>query len=279
MPWCGTWHSVGDDYLSQLALLTLADLHRHSRPESGRSILSGLLARAAIDQQEEETAMRLWQARLVLKLGELFDAEQAGLEEALQAMDRRQENLLKDCAKKQTSCSLDGQPAGGRPADRGDAAHRLKAWSRMFFHRPSQPTPALFVTAHPAAMDTLGIATKRSSGRARSTWSVWSCPPPTARPRCRPRRSSTPVRFCARPCWPPTGRTGPRACARGGGLGAPLDEVFVQAEDRSRLDLFAFPGMSARQLFLAAYAGERTGPGQADPPGPPPTLVGTLTAR
>ena len=58
-----------------------------------------------------------------------------------------------------------------------------------------------------------------------------------------------------------------------------LDEVYVQAEDRSRLDLFAFPGMSARQLFLAAYAGERTGPGQADPPDPPPTLVGTLTAR
>ncbi len=44
-----------DDYLSQLALLTLADLHRHSRPESGRSILSGLLgARPSISRRRKQ---------------------------------------------------------------------------------------------------------------------------------------------------------------------------------------------------------------------------------
>ena len=270
-----------DDYLSQLALLTLADLHRHSRPESGRSILSGLLARAAIDQQEEETAMRLWQARLVLKLRELFDAEQAGLDEALQAIDHRQGNLLKELREEtdELFTLTDSLQEGGQRTE-VMLAHRLKAWSRLFFHQPPLPTPALFVTAHPAAMDTL--VDRYEAEQRQSPQHLVSLELPaangTAAVSAAPLIDTCPLLRTA--LLAADGQDRATSLRQGAAAWAHrLDEVYVQAEDRSRLDLFAFPGMSARQLFLAAYAGERTGPGQADPPDPPPTLVGTLTAR
>jgi hypothetical protein len=267
-----------DDYLSQLALLTLADLHRHSRPESGRSILSGLLSRAAIDQQEEETAMRLWQARLVLKLGELFDAEQAGLDEALQAIDRRQEYLLRELREETDDlfALTDSLQEGGQRTE-AMLAHRLKAWSRLFFHRPSLPAPALFVTAHPAAMDTL--ADRYEAERRQSPQQLVSLELPvasgTAAVSAAPLIDTCPLLRAT--LLSADGQNRATDLRQGAADWAHrLDEVSAQVEGRSRLDLFVFPGMSARQLFLAAFAGERTGPGQTDPP---PALVGTLTAR
>ena len=71
-----------------------------------------------------------------------------------------------------------------------------------------------------------------------------------------------------------------------GGIGEPLCQALVAAganvlavaRDRGRLDLYAFPGLSARQLFLTAFAGERPLPDETVPAEQPLTLVGVLSA-
>ena len=271
-----------DDYLNQLALLTLADLHRHARPEAGRSILSDLLRRAAIgEREEEETATRLWQARLVLKLGELFDAQQADLDEALQAIDSRQENLLRELREETDDlfALTDSLQEGGQRTE-VMLAHRLKAWSRLFFHRPSLPMPTLFVTAHPAALDTLADrfeAERRQGPRQLTslelpafdgTTAVADTPLIDTCPTLRAALSSI------------DGKNKAAQWAQGATEWAQrVDEVFPQTHgERGRLDLYTFPGLSARQLFLAAFAGERPLSDEAVPSDHPLTLVGVLSA-
>ena len=264
-----------DDYLSQLALLTLADLHRTGRPESGRSIVSDLLSRAALgDRQDAETATRLWQARLVLKLGELFDAEQAGLNEALQAIDRRQETLLAELREEtdELFALTDSLQEGGQRTE-AMLSHRLKAWSRLFFHRP-QP-PAVFVTAHRSALETL--ADGYESLRRQPPQPLVSLELPTTQAEppliaaCPSLRAALAAALAGKEVTAAAFRQGAAEWVRH------LDQVAPSPEDRCRLDLFECPGISARQLFLGAFAGEREALDTTLPGERPLTLVGALT--
>ena len=225
--------------------------------------------------------MRLWQARLVLKLGELFDAQQADLDEALQAIDSRQENLLKELREETDDlfALTDSLQEGGQRTE-AMLAHRLKAWSRLFFHRPSLPVPTLFVTAHPAALDTLTDrfeAERRQGPRQLAslelpafdgTTEVADTPLIDTCPTLRAALSSI------------DGKNKAAQWAQGATEWAQrVDEVFPQTHgERGRLDLYTFPGLSARQLFLAAFAGERPLSDEAVPSDHPLTLVGVLSA-
>lgn len=273
----------GDDYLSQLARLTLANLHHHTGSESGSSILSSLLQHATIGTQEdEETTQRLWQSRLVLKLGELFDAEQAGVDKAMRDIDRRQDALLQEL--RQESDDLftltDNLEENGRYADTM-LSHRLKAWTRLFFHRPAPLGSTVFVTAHSAALDTLVDwyeAERHQSSRqflslelpaTNDTFEVTNAPLIEACPSLE--AALTPVSV-----------KGENMAARlrqgAAEWAARLDEIFPQGRNgRGRLDLFAFRGISARHLFLAAFAGEHPFPDDSAPQEQALTLVGTLT--
>jgi hypothetical protein len=144
----------GVDYTRQLGMLTLAGLNRRDHPESKHSILSDLLKRSDIKEQEE-TNLLLWQSRLILKLGEFFDIEQVELNRALHEIANRQDALLAELCEEEDNPFV--LPSSMRDAGQETDAilrHRLKAWSRLCFHNEST-VPGLLITSHQAGMDLL----------------------------------------------------------------------------------------------------------------------------
>jgi len=144
----------GETYTSQLSMLTLAGLNRRDQPQSHRSILSDLLQRSDIKEQQA-TELLLWQSRLIVNLGEFYDIEQAELHSALDAITRRQDSLLAElCEEEENPFVLPTSPQNGGQETDGILRHRLKAWTRLCFHG-GHPAPGLLVTRHRTAMDLL----------------------------------------------------------------------------------------------------------------------------
>ncbi|WP_028319744.1 hypothetical protein [Desulfobulbus elongatus] len=144
----------GDTYLSQLSMLTLADLSRRDNPEPPRAILADLLHGADI-REREATGLMLWQSRLMLELGEAYDIEQAELNDALHAIARRQESLFAElCEEEENPFVLPAAGQDDSPEADTILRHRLKAWTRLCFHG-DRPAPGLLVTRHRTAMDLL----------------------------------------------------------------------------------------------------------------------------
>jgi hypothetical protein len=145
-----------DDYASQLSMLSLAGLNRRERTETKHSILASLLQRGNIAGKKEEEELLLWQSRLVLKLGEFFDAEQADLNNALRKISSRQDALLAELRDEEDmpfSLTTSLHESGSKPE--GILHHRLRAWSRLYFHGAPPAEPQVFITRHLAAIDTL----------------------------------------------------------------------------------------------------------------------------
>lgn len=146
-----------DDYAGQLSHLSLAGLGRSKNKETKTSIISTLLKQTGIqDEQDEQRTMILWQARLLLKLGEIFDREQEELQENLERISAREKGLLEKLR------SEDEQPfsltkaltaAGGRTD--GQLRLRLKAWSRLFALGNQQIAASTFITTSRDAFDLL----------------------------------------------------------------------------------------------------------------------------
>jgi len=148
----------GDDYASQLKNLTLAGLGRREGSESKTSIIGTLLKQTGIEQtkEEEQRSMILWQARLVLKLGEIFDREQEELQEHLNKIsDREQELLEKLREKNEQPFSLTRALNNAGSITDGQLRLRLKAWSRLFGLGTKQDTGSIFITTNRETIDQL----------------------------------------------------------------------------------------------------------------------------
>ncbi len=78
-----------DSYASQLSSLTLASLSNQSTSDSSKqAILSSLMGNdQSSDTPEEKEREKLWQARLILKIGEILDQEEEELNKHLAAID------------------------------------------------------------------------------------------------------------------------------------------------------------------------------------------------
>ncbi|WP_028585633.1 hypothetical protein [Desulfogranum mediterraneum] len=120
-----------DDYLHQLSALSLSHLADRREGESRSSLISEL---SAPGSRQSELEQLLWQARLVLKLGELFDREQQEIAARLQRLAAQQDHLLDEL--REESDSLFSLTRGlSQPISQGDgmAQLRLKAWSQLFY--------------------------------------------------------------------------------------------------------------------------------------------------
>jgi len=146
----------GADYTTQLSMLTLAGMQRGGQQrESSGSLISDLLKRTDI-RTEEVTQLQLWQSRLMLKLGEWFDAQQTDIGNALSHITTRQQDLFQELREE------DELPPFSQPSEAGQSSaesasmlkHRLKAWARLYFHDLEQ-TPRLLITRHDLAMELL----------------------------------------------------------------------------------------------------------------------------
>ncbi|CAK8716418.1 MAG: hypothetical protein CDV28_13520 [Candidatus Electronema aureum] len=141
---------------SDYAGLSLAGrLSRNEETESKNTIISAVRHQssgtAEKSSTDEEQASILWQARLVLKLGEIVERQEEEIRQSLRRISLRESGLLQALRNDQTTAAA----SADRPADSSRIRLRLKAW-RNLITLGSQPLPASsFVTADRDAFDIL----------------------------------------------------------------------------------------------------------------------------
>ncbi len=146
-----------DDYAGQLSNLSLAGLGRPGNTESKTSIIGTLIKQTGIkDKQDEQQAMILWQARLMLKLAEIFDREQQELQQSLERISERENGLLDELREEdEQPFSLTRTLMRAEGHTDGQLRQRLKAWSRLFALGSRQITSSAFITISQDAFDLL----------------------------------------------------------------------------------------------------------------------------
>ncbi|MCF6186679.1 MAG: hypothetical protein L3J49_04280 [Desulfobulbaceae bacterium] len=151
----------GDDYAARLKNISLSGIGRggRSRRESKNAIIENLLQSKGVqDEVREKQDMLLWQARLLLKLGEIFDAEQLCLKRDLEKISEMENGLFSELRKEHGqpfSLTKNIRSATGRTD--GLQGLRLKAWTRLYClgdDRPAVP-PNCFISTNQDAVDLL----------------------------------------------------------------------------------------------------------------------------
>ncbi len=149
-----------DDYTAQLAHVSLASISTGSRPstESKSSILSSLLSGHGIESAgQEQKEKLLWQARLILKMAEQHDVEQQKINEDMQNIRAREQNLFAGLSHENGSpFSLTGKMTSLVSDTDSMQRFRLKAWARIFaFGLSPLVDSRFFVSENPDAVDRL----------------------------------------------------------------------------------------------------------------------------
>ncbi len=162
-----------DDYASQLSRLSLAGLGgiEGREQETEHSIINTLLQQTGIqtatgnntpeyekEQADKQCSMLLWQARLLLNLGEIVDKNQKTVQQSLHRIALRENALLQDLRKtektgKQFVHHFD--PTDFDDLSSGQRRLRLKAWSQLFAAGQRQTQSATFITWSREAFDSL----------------------------------------------------------------------------------------------------------------------------
>jgi hypothetical protein len=215
--------------------------------------------------------MLLWQARLVLKLAEIHEIEQAEVTAALTRIAQRQEALLAELREETEELfALTEQLAGARGQVEAALANRLKAWSRLVVHASLQDCPQFLVTRHEAVMETLMERYERLCGRAPRRLAPLELPrngasaPPDSGWE---KMIASPI---AERLQAVTGHLQGDSSNQAGleqaialfnrskaDWEAALERRWsVRAWSRCRLEMACFPGISARRLFLSGLAGK-----------------------
>jgi hypothetical protein len=166
-----------DDYAGHLGSLSAGPGSIGNRQESEHAIMETLLAQTGIraplrdtrpestpepakGQEEKQRSLLLWQARLLLKLGETVDQSRAEIRRNLDALARREKTLLQDLRREQETgqlLSAAGFPPTGPGLEElsaGQQRLRLKAWARLFA-AGEPPSSAVFITRSADAFETL----------------------------------------------------------------------------------------------------------------------------
>lgn len=159
----------GADYTSQLSMLTLADLHRgNEQRESRHTLMSDLLRRTDIREKEADQ-LQLWQSRLMLKLGEWYDLQQADIDNALDRIVSRQGALLQELREEEDNpFNLTANLGESSRETENLLRHRLRAWCRLCFHAQAE-APGMLVTRHDTAFDLLQEMYEKQHGQVAQT--------------------------------------------------------------------------------------------------------------
>lgn len=152
-----------DDYAAQLSSLTVAALSekKSSVDDTQYGIMSSLLGNhGGASQPEEDTDTLLWQARLVLKIGEIFDQEQEEVAMHMALLDDQQDNLLKTLQgeinedEETLFAELQQLKAHISHPTASTIKNRLSAWSKLYLEATSAE-PAIWLTHMVEAADIL----------------------------------------------------------------------------------------------------------------------------
>ncbi len=255
----------GADYTTQLSMLTLAGLNRGGEQrESTHALIADLLQRTDIREKEEQQ-LQLWQSRLVLKLGEWFDQQQADIDHALERIVSRQNTLLQELREEEEDNPFSLTAGLGESSRASDPLlrHRLKAWARLCFHDQQKP-PGLLVTGEAMAMEVLQEVYEKLCKQAAPTLLRLALPLTAGE------KTKSPVPLVS--SLPELEAlvqqlSEPLSAARAGEISTAwaalsnswqllLERHFPAADTaRGTLELVYFPGISAKRLLLEGFAG------------------------
>ena len=132
-----------DDYAAQLSSLTLAAMGGWSKPneDSERDIINSLYTPRDLEEEarKEEKVEKLWQARLVLAIGEILDREEEEIAVNLAMLDDDQAGLFKELQGESDSGEEDSPFAellqvesNLGSAHLGNIKKRFKSWKTLF---------------------------------------------------------------------------------------------------------------------------------------------------
>ncbi len=146
-----------DDYASQLSALTLAAMSPYPGKEDGDSrqeIISALLNNGQLysGRQKEQKTLELWQARLVLTIGEILDCEEEDIARQLAAIKDEEAELFKELHGKEND-SGDENPfeelalirGNIAPPTSGNIQKRFLSWKQLY--REGSPPCDLLLTS------------------------------------------------------------------------------------------------------------------------------------
>ncbi len=159
-----------EDYAGHLGNLS-AGLGNMVRPnEQEHAIMDTLLRQTGIrtgsgehtpqaekGQEKNASSVRLWQARLLLKLGESVDRNQAEIRRNLDRMTRQQEDLLKDLREGREGKFSELIPlfSTDNEIPLQQQRLRLKAWTRLFALSQGQFETTAFISSSPDTVEAL----------------------------------------------------------------------------------------------------------------------------
>ena len=164
-----------DDYASQLSGLTLAAMSGPTRNngDSEREIVSSLLSEGQLfpDTKDREKNLQLWQARLVLAIGEILDREEEEIALQLAIVKDGEARLFKDLQGKgdefvednpfeELSLILDNL----NPPNSGNTKKRFLSWKRLYKEGNIPACDQLLTTSRDAA-DLLLDSFEKKTGR------------------------------------------------------------------------------------------------------------------
>ncbi|MCI5197325.1 MAG: hypothetical protein D3919_14110 [Candidatus Electrothrix sp. AW5] len=164
-----------EDYTGHLSNLSAGPGSVVPDDESEYSIVNTLLHQTGIQtgsgkhtsepanrQEKNDSSVLLWQARLLLKLGESVDKQQADIRTNLARMSQQQEALLRELRKEQREGEGDRVDVdlfntlptlASIPVEQQRL--RLKAWSRLFFLSKSTFEQTVFISQSSDAIEAL----------------------------------------------------------------------------------------------------------------------------
>ncbi|MBW2658300.1 MAG: hypothetical protein JRC87_01680 [Deltaproteobacteria bacterium] len=151
-----------DDYRSQLSALTLAAMSESSGNDESSSgkIISSLLGAEHLpaENKKKEKLLKLWQARLLLAIGEMIDYEEEEI--ALQlVVTNFEENELFRKLQGKDDLPADDYPIRDlafvrdhiSPPGQDNTKKRMQAWKLLYREKPVPAEPLLLTTCRDAA--------------------------------------------------------------------------------------------------------------------------------
>lgn len=167
-----------DDYAAQLSSLTMAAMTapRQQDEDTPQAILSSLLGRPnrKSDKEKEDPEQDLWQARLVLKIGEILDREEEEIARDLLALDEDEHSLfLRLHGEDVGAADEDDNPladlidlkARVRQPAAGIIKNRFRAWKQLLVNG-NLPDWPIWATHWPDAAEIILEAYERRRGQA-----------------------------------------------------------------------------------------------------------------
>lgn len=171
-----------DDYAAQLSSLTLAAMSSttQSGEESERAIINEFLVPKDLSAEEnrKKHEAKLWQARLVLAIGEILDREEEEIAKNLSMADEDTSGLLnalrgdgetEESGQDSPFAELEQITSNFNAVHSGNMDKRLSSWTQLFSE--SNNTDAqLFVTTSPDVFATLAETYEKESGTNPSSY-------------------------------------------------------------------------------------------------------------